>query len=65
MGISDVIALLCGVAMFLFGMSLMGDGLKKLSGDKLEPILYKLSGTPLRGVLLGTGNKYHRLGDLP
>lgn len=55
MGISDVIALLCGVAMFLFGMSLMGDGLKKLSGDKLEPILYKLSGTPLRGVLLGTG----------
>lgn len=41
--------------MFLFGMSLMGDGLKKLSGDKLEPILYKLSGTPLRGVLLGTG----------
>lgn len=36
-------------------MSLMGDGLKKVSGDKLEPILYKLSGTPLRGVLLGTG----------
>lgn len=33
----------------------MGDGLKKVSGDKLEPILYRLSGTPLRGVLLGTG----------
>ena len=55
MDITQVIALFSGVALFLFGMSLMGDGLKKVSGDKLEPILYKLSGTPLRGVLLGTG----------
>lgn len=55
MDISQIIALLSGVALFMFGMSLMGDGLKKVSGDKLEPILYKLSGTPLRGVLLGTG----------
>ena len=55
MDITQFIALLSGVALFLFGMSLMGDGLKKVSGDKLEPILYKLSGTPLRGVLLGTG----------
>ena len=55
MEISEIIALFSGVALFLFGMSLMGDGLKKVSGDKLEPILYKLSGTPLRGVLLGTG----------
>ena len=53
--ITQVIALLSGIALFLFGMSLMGDGLKKVSGDKLEPILYKLSGTPLRGLLLGTG----------
>ena len=52
--ITQVIALLSGVALFLFGMSLMGDGLKRLSGDKLEPILYRLSGTPFRGVLLGT-----------
>ena len=55
MDISQMISLFCGVALFLFGMSLMGDGLKKVSGDKLEPILYRLSGTPLRGVLLGTG----------
>ena len=55
MDITQVIALLSGIALFLFGMSLMGDGLKKVSGDKLEPILYKLSGTPLRGLLLGTG----------
>ena len=55
MSISDVISLLSGVALFLFGMSLMGDGLKQVSGDRLEPILYRLSGTTLRGVLLGTG----------
>ncbi|MBQ9661620.1 MAG: Na/Pi cotransporter family protein [Oscillospiraceae bacterium] len=55
MNLLDALALLTGVAMFLFGMSLMGDGLKKVSGSRLEPILYKLSGTTLRGVLLGTG----------
>ncbi|MBR6954549.1 MAG: Na/Pi cotransporter family protein [Clostridia bacterium] len=55
MGIPQVIQLLSGVALFLFGMGLMGDGLKKVSGNKLEPILYKLSGTPLKGILLGTG----------
>ncbi len=55
MNITDVIKLLGGVAMFLFGMSLMGDSLKKVAGSKLELILYRLSGTPLRGILLGTG----------
>ena len=55
MGFSQVIGLLSGVALFLFGMTLMGDGLKRVSGDKLEPILYKLSSSPLRGLLLGAG----------
>ncbi len=55
MSISDIIALLSGIALFLFGMSLMGDGLKKVSGNKLEPILFRLSGTPLRGIALGAG----------
>ena len=55
MNITDVIKLLGGVAMFLFGMSLMGDSLKKVAGNKLELILYRLSGTPLRGILLGAG----------
>ena len=41
--------------MFLFGMSLMGDGLKKVAGSRLELFLYRLSNTPLKGVLLGTG----------
>ncbi|MBP5159089.1 MAG: Na/Pi cotransporter family protein, partial [Lachnospiraceae bacterium] len=55
MGISNIITLLCGVALFLFGMDLMGSGLKKVAGSKLELILFRLSGTPLRGVLFGTG----------
>lgn len=50
-----VIILLGGIALFLFGMQLMGDGLKKVAGGQLEVILYRLSNTPLKGVLLGTG----------
>lgn len=55
MGINNVISLLGGVALFLFGMTLMGEGLKKVAGSKLELVLYSLSGTTLRGLLLGTG----------
>lgn len=55
MEISDVIALLGGVAMFLFGMALMGEALKRVAGNRLEVILWRLSNTPLKGVLLGTG----------
>ena len=50
-----VINLLCGVALFLFGMLLMGDGLKNVAGNKLEVVLYRLTNTPLKGVILGTG----------
>ena len=53
MNISSVLSLLCGVALFLYGMSLMGDSLKKVAGNKLETILYKLTSTPIKGVLLG------------
>lgn len=55
LALSGLLGLLGGVALFLFGMSLMGDGLKKVAGSKLEVLLYQLSGTPLRGLLLGTG----------
>lgn len=48
-----ILTLLSGVALFLFGMSLMGDGLKKVAGNKLELILYRLTNTPVKGVLLG------------
>lgn len=55
MSVSNVISLLSGIALFLFGMSLMGEGLKKVAGNRLEVILYQLSGSPLKGFLLGTG----------
>lgn len=55
MGIAEVLSLLGGVALFLFGMSLMGDSLKMVAGSKLEVVLYRLSGTQLKGILLGTG----------
>ena len=55
MSVSQILLLLSGAALFLFGMTLMGDGLKMASGSKLEPILYRLSDTPIKGILLGTG----------
>ena len=55
MSISNIISLLGGVALFLFGITLMGEGLKKVAGSKLELVLFRLSGTPLRGMLLGAG----------
>ena len=55
MTVSNIFALLGGVALFLFGMSLMGDGLKKVAGSKLEVVLYKLTSTPIKGILFGTG----------
>ena len=38
-GISIILTLLSGVALFLFGMSMMGDGLKRVAGNKLELVL--------------------------
>ena len=55
MSITNVISLLSGIALFLFGMTLMGDGLKKVAGSRLELVLYKLTSNPLKGILLGTG----------
>ena len=55
MDASNIISLFGGVAMFLFGMSVMGDSLKKVAGSKMEKILYRLAGNPIKGILLGTG----------
>lgn len=54
MNISYIIKLITGVALFLFGMTLMGEGLKQVAGNKLEIVLYKLTGNPLKGLLFGT-----------
>lgn len=55
MSISNILELLTGVALFLFGMTLMGEGLKQVAGNKLELILYKLTGKPVKGLLFGAG----------
>ncbi len=53
MDIFTVLSLIGGLALFLYGMDLMGDSLKKLAGGKLESILARLTSTKLRGFLLG------------
>ena len=53
MGIANTVALLGGLAFFLFGMTLLGEGLKRVAGSKLEIILAKLTSTTFKGVLLG------------
>lgn len=53
MNIFQIFSMLGGLAMFLYGMSVMGDGLKKLGGSQLEKILEKLTKNPIMGVLLG------------
>lgn len=55
MTIFNILTLLGGLALFLYGMNMMGDGLEKLSGGKLEAILQKLTANPLKGVALGLG----------
>lgn len=49
----NVISLLGGIALFLFGISLMGDGLNRAAGNKLQIILYRLTSNPVKGILLG------------
>ncbi|MDE7019799.1 MAG: Na/Pi cotransporter family protein [Lachnospiraceae bacterium] len=44
-----------GLALFLYGMDVLGDGLKKVSGGKLEIILEKLTSNKLMAILLGAG----------
>ena len=52
--ISAIVMLLGGLAMFLYGIEVMGDGLKNSSGDALKRILEKVTGNVLLGVLTGT-----------
>lgn len=53
MDIFSILELIGGLAVFLYGMDLMGDGLKKLAGSKLEMFLGKLTSTRFKGFLLG------------
>lgn len=51
----DLLAMIGGLALFLYGMNLLSDGLEKLSGGHLERILEKLTNNRLKAVLLGAG----------
>lgn len=55
MDIFGVLSLIGGLAVFLYGMDLLGEGLTGASGGKLEKILEKLTSNPLKAVLLGAG----------
>jgi len=53
MSIFDVLSLLCGLALFLYGMEVMGDALKKSAGASLKTILEKMTSNPVKGFMLG------------
>ncbi len=55
MDIFSILTMIGGLALFLYGMQVMGDGLKKASGGKLEMILEKLTSNKMMAVLLGAG----------
>lgn len=54
MSVFEVIDLAGGVALFLYGMTIMGTGLEKVAGGKMQSVLQKLTASTLRGILLGT-----------
>lgn len=53
MGISEILMLLGGLALFLYGMSMMSDGLESTAGNKMKSILEKLTSNRFKGVLVG------------
>lgn len=55
MDIFGILTMIGGLALFLFGMNTMGDGLSKVSGGRLERILEKLTSNPIKAVLVGCG----------
>ena len=50
----DVLTLFGGLAMFLYGMRLMGDGLKQGSSGALKRVMERVTNNPLKALLLGT-----------
>lgn len=55
MSFFDILKMIGGLALFLYGMNAMGDGLAKTAGSRLEKILEKLTSSPIKGVILGIG----------
>lgn len=55
MTIFDVLNLIGGLCLFLFGMNIMGDGLERRAGNSLKALLGKLTNSPIKGFLTGLG----------
>jgi len=55
MDYTNILALLGGLSIFLYGMSMMGSSLEKFAGNRLKGILSNLTSNPLKGFLLGLG----------
>ncbi len=55
MNIFSFLALLGGLAVFLYGMNVMGDGLKRSAGNKLKSFLENVTSNPFKAVMLGLG----------
>ena len=53
MSITHVFSLLGGLALFLYGMDLMGKSLERQAGSRLQKILSRLTENPFKGFLLG------------
>lgn len=54
MSLSQIVSFLSGLALFLFGMSMMGESLKKVAGNKMQTLLGKLASNRFKGIALGT-----------
>ncbi len=52
---TNVLTLLGGICLFLFGMTVMGDALEKSAGSQLKGLLAKMTSNPLKGFILGAG----------
>lgn len=55
MGITDILSLFGGLALFLYGMQMMSTGLEAAAGDKMKSVLEKLTSNRIKGVLVGAG----------
>ncbi|MEE1356878.1 MAG: Na/Pi cotransporter family protein [Clostridia bacterium] len=53
MGLFEILNLIGGLSLFLFGMNLMGQALEKRAGNKLKNILSSMTSTPIKGFFLG------------
>ena len=55
MGVTEIFALLGGLALFLYGMQMMSDGLENIAGNRMKQILEKLTANRFLGVAVGAG----------